>query len=191
MDRTRWQLVERLKAADRYGRFRAFCPYTSGGHAIIVHSKVSVIDDEVLRVGSANLNHRSAGFDTECDLALNARPGSPEAAAVGSVHARLVGHFLGLSGPHMEAAIAEAGGLVGALDKLTAHADARLRPLQPLMMGPLARIISAFHLGDPISPADSFKPLLRRRLLDPARRGLALAGRTSQQFKVDEQREVI
>lgn len=180
MDRTRWRLVERLMAADRHGRFRAYCPHTSQGHPIIVHAKLSVIDDQVLRVGSANLNHRSAGFDTECDLALSAQPGTPEAAAIGAVHARLIGHFLGVGGPAVEAAIAEAGGrLIGALDRLNTGRHARLRPLQPVLMGPLARIISAFHLGDPITPADSFKPLLRRRLLDPARRALAQAGRAS------------
>ena len=30
-----------------------------------------------LRVGSSNLNNRSMGFDTECDLAVEAVPGSP------------------------------------------------------------------------------------------------------------------
>jgi phosphatidylserine/phosphatidylglycerophosphate/cardiolipin synthase-like enzyme len=173
MDRTRWRLVERLKAADVHGRFRAFSPYTSQGRPIIVHSKVSVIDDVLLRVGSANLNHRSGGFDTECDLAMPAAPGSDQARMIGAVHARMMGHFLGMSGPHMETAIAEHGGLTAALDHLTAGGKGRLRPMQPLLMGPLARVIAAFHLGDPTSPADSFKPLLRRRLLDPARRARA------------------
>ncbi|HUO21990.1 MAG TPA: phospholipase D-like domain-containing protein [Caulobacteraceae bacterium] len=191
MDRTRWKLIERLKAADRHGRFRAYCPHTSHGRPIIVHSKVSVIDDVMLRVGSANLNHRSAGFDTECDLALEAPPGSDQARTIEAVRARMVGHFLGMSGPHMEAAIAEHRGLVKALDRLTEGGKARLRPMQPLLMGPLARIISALHLGDPTSPADSFKPLLRRRLLDPAARALAGARRKSGKVEVDNQGQVV
>ncbi|MEI9891860.1 MAG: phospholipase D-like domain-containing protein [Caulobacteraceae bacterium] len=158
MDRTRWRLVERLKAADRYGRFRAFCPHTSHGHPIIVHSKVSVIDDRLLRVGSANLNHRSAGFDTECDLAMEAEPGSPEAQAITSFHARLVGHFMGVGGPTMEAAIQQTGGLIGAIEALNTGRHARLQPLRALSMGPLARIIAAFHLGDPLTPDDSSNP---------------------------------
>ena len=39
----------------------------------MVHSKVMIVDDTLLRVGSANLNNRSMGTDTECDLALEAR----------------------------------------------------------------------------------------------------------------------
>jgi phosphatidylserine/phosphatidylglycerophosphate/cardiolipin synthase-like enzyme len=192
MDRTRWRLVERLMAADPHKRFRAFCPYTSGGHPIIVHAKVEVIDDEILRVGSANLNHRSAGFDTECDLALLATPGSPQAQGIGAFQAHMAGHFLGLGGPAMQEAMAQAGGsLIGAIDQLNVGRHARLRPLQPVLMGPLARIISAYHLGDPITPADSFKPLLRRRLLDPVRRELDQAGRASRQGKIDDQRQMV
>ena len=38
----------------------------------MMHSKVMVIDDRFLRIGSANLNNRSMGTDTECDLAIEA-----------------------------------------------------------------------------------------------------------------------
>jgi phosphatidylserine/phosphatidylglycerophosphate/cardiolipin synthase-like enzyme len=190
MDRTRWRLIEQLMAADRHGRFRAYCPYTSGGRPIIVHSKVAVIDDEILRVGSANLNNRSSGFDTECDLQLIAAPGSSEAQALREFHARMAGHFMGLGGPAVQAAMDEAGGsLIGAIEQLNIGRHARLKPMQPLTMGPLARIIAAFHLGDPLTPADSFKPLLRRRLLDPVRRALSRAG--SRQGKIDDERQVV
>ena len=40
--------------------------------AVMVHSKVMIVDDGFLRVGSANLNNRSMGADTECDLAFEA-----------------------------------------------------------------------------------------------------------------------
>ena len=38
----------------------------------MVHSKVMIVDDRLLRVGSANANNRSMGTDTECDLAVEA-----------------------------------------------------------------------------------------------------------------------
>src|SRR4029453_19266598 len=46
-----------------------------GGRATdtMIHSKVMVVDDRFLRIGSANMNNRSMGADTECDLALDAR----------------------------------------------------------------------------------------------------------------------
>ena len=35
-----------------------------------IHSKVMIVDDRYLRVGSANLNNRSMELDTECDLVI-------------------------------------------------------------------------------------------------------------------------
>ena len=53
-----------------------------GGHATdtMIHSKVMVVDDRFLRVGSANMNNRSMGADTECDLAVEAHTDRERAA---------------------------------------------------------------------------------------------------------------
>ena len=42
----------------------------------MIHSKVMVIDDKLLRIGSANINNRSMGTDTECDLTIEASSAS-------------------------------------------------------------------------------------------------------------------
>jgi phosphatidylserine/phosphatidylglycerophosphate/cardiolipin synthase-like enzyme len=39
---------------DHASRFRMFIPKTSGGAAIYVHAKLMIVDDEIIRVGSAN-----------------------------------------------------------------------------------------------------------------------------------------
>ena len=75
MDKTRSALIRRLQGADRYGRFHAFCPETDAGKTVIVHAKCTIIDDVMLRAGSTNLNNRSTGFDTECDVAIEAAEG--------------------------------------------------------------------------------------------------------------------
>jgi phospholipase D1/2 len=57
-------------------RIRLVYPEVKAGRkraSTMVHSKVMVIDDTFLRVGSANLNNRSMGADTECDLVIEAR----------------------------------------------------------------------------------------------------------------------
>ncbi|MCH1922544.1 hypothetical protein L9G15_24345, partial [Shewanella sp. A3A] len=61
MDPARAGFVRRLRAADRHGRFRILTPVAAFGTPIVVHSKVMVVDDRLLRVGSANLNNRSLG----------------------------------------------------------------------------------------------------------------------------------
>ena len=45
---------------------------TRSSAAVMVHSKVMIVDDGFLRIGSANINNRSMGADTECDLAFEA-----------------------------------------------------------------------------------------------------------------------
>lgn len=79
MDAARDALVADLGAADPYGRFRAYAPQAPEGRGIILHSKVMIVDDRFLRVGSSNLNNRSMGLDTECDLAIEAGEAEQEA----------------------------------------------------------------------------------------------------------------
>ena len=43
------------------------------GDRIIVHAKMTIIDDKLLRIGSSNLNNRSMGLDSECDLTIEVR----------------------------------------------------------------------------------------------------------------------
>lgn len=177
MDRTRWRLIERLKAADRHGRLRAYCPNTREGRPIIVHSKVSIIDDILLRAGSTNLNHRSAGFDTECDLALEAETADAR-AGVAAFRAHLLGHFLGIGGASVQSAIDREGSVGRAVDAIAATQSGRLQPLPKVKMGPIQRIVSAYHLGDPVYPSDSWRPLLRRARLKDFETALECAART-------------
>jgi len=167
MDRARAIMIWRLKSADIYGRFRAYWPGTPGGECIIVHSKVSIIDDRILRVGSANLNNRSGGFDTECELAVEVE----EATARGQVQAfrdRLIGHFLGCTGDAVAKLSAELGGLIAAIEGL--NRDGRLRPIEPQKLSPVGEFIAAYHLGDPSSVADAWRLGRRReRLFEEAR----------------------
>jgi len=170
MDRTRSLFIRRLQRADVFGRLRTFYPVTPLGRTIIVHAKLSIIDDTLLRIGSANLNNRSTGFDTECDLAFEAA--GPDAAAardrIRALTVRLIAHWLGADEPRVEAAWAEARSLGGAMDRLRAEGLVRLRPLEPEPLGPLATFIAAFHLGDPVGPGDSFRPWRREAALQAA-----------------------
>jgi len=167
MDRAREVLLHRLRRADRYGRFSAWAPLTEGGRGVIVHSKVSLIDDRLLRIGSANLNNRSSGFDTECDLAVESeRPGDPASDLIRRLRAHLLGHFLGVGADDFERAYGQFGSVSAALETLQ-----RGRRLKPLGVEPptaVSRLIARWQLGDPYSTKDAWRPwrreALRRRL---------------------------
>jgi phosphatidylserine/phosphatidylglycerophosphate/cardiolipin synthase-like enzyme len=170
MDKTRSTFLERLIEADTYGRFHAYCPHTRKGTAnIIVHSKVSIIDDRLLRAGSTNLNNRSAGFDTEADVALESED-ETTSAAIARFRSRLLAHFIGCSTEAFEDAHHATGSLAGAIEALDTAAPRRMRALRPEPLGPFARLIAAYHLGDPADAEDSLRPWKRRAVIEGERR---------------------
>jgi phosphatidylserine/phosphatidylglycerophosphate/cardiolipin synthase-like enzyme len=173
MDRARSNMLWRLQAADIFGRFRAFYPITPLGQKIIVHSKTAVFDDVLARVGSANLNNRSGGFDTECELAVEA---TTEAAsrAIAAFRDRSIGHFLGCTGDAVAKARQEMGGLIPAIDYL--NRQGRLSPILPKTMTPFGEFIAACHLGDPVNASDSWRLGRRRERLYLEARALGEGG---------------
>lgn len=168
MDRTRSNFIKRLKTANLHGRFHVYSPVTTLGRTIIVHAKLAIIDDVLLRVGSANMNNRSTGFDTECDLTLEADGESATStrSAIASIRIRLLAHWLGCSIPTIEGALRDKGSVGGALEALRGSGHCRLIPIEPVSLGPLATFIATFHVGDPVAPTDSWRPVKRRRDLD-------------------------
>lgn len=93
----------------------------------MIHSKVMVVDDRFLRVGSANMNNRSMGADTECDLAIEART-DRERAAVLEIRNRLLGEHCGVAAADVAAFLAQHGSLTRAADELSANGHS-LRPI--------------------------------------------------------------
>ena len=71
---------------------------------VFVHSKVMIVDDKLLRIGSANLNNRSMGADSECDLVVEAASGA-ERMAISDLRNRLIGMHTGVSSGEVEAVL--------------------------------------------------------------------------------------
>jgi phosphatidylserine/phosphatidylglycerophosphate/cardiolipin synthase-like enzyme/uncharacterized membrane protein YdjX (TVP38/TMEM64 family) len=72
MDVLRNEAFGRLRKADEHDRLKIISPVSDelAGTSINVHAKIMVVDGRVARIGSANLNQRSMGLDTECDVAV-------------------------------------------------------------------------------------------------------------------------
>ena len=112
MDKTRSNFVRRLKAADVHGRCAIYSPVTTLGRTIIVHAKTAIIDDVLVRIGSANINNRSMGFDTECDLSLEASSATddPNRAEISAFRTRLrEAHWLRLRRRHRRRDVRDPG----------------------------------------------------------------------------------
>ncbi len=163
MDTARSEVMFRLEQADLHNRFVAFTPHTRQGERIIVHAKVSIHDDAVLRIGSTNLNNRSFGFDTECDIAAEPTDAAGR-DAIRRFRQRTIGHWIGVGGEAFGAAEAAAGSVGAAIRSFD---TGRMKVLGAAPPSRIERIIAEFQLGDPTSTLDAFRPWKRR---SPTRR---------------------
>jgi len=171
MDRTRLLFLRRLRQADKYARLTAVCPVTPGGRLIIVHSKLSIIDDQLVRIGSANINNRSTGYDTECDLAIEAEDDAGRDAIAGFRNG-LIGHWIAQPAQALAAAVKEHGSLANAVAAL--DGARRLPPIPAKRITAWDSFIAHAHLGDPAGPKDSWAPWMRRWALRKQLRRLSV-----------------
>ncbi|WP_156389619.1 VTT domain-containing protein [Methylobacterium sp. Leaf465] len=174
MDSARRGLIHKLRAADRHDRLRILAPHTPEGRPILVHSKVGIFDDRLVRVGSTNLNNRSLGYDSECDLALEVLPAEDAPllrSAILRLRDGLLAHHAGCPRDIFEEAVRRRGSLRAVLDDPALVAPRRLCPVVPSPRGALARVVESWHLGDPASVRDAWRPWRRTGALDQVRRG--------------------
>jgi phosphatidylserine/phosphatidylglycerophosphate/cardiolipin synthase-like enzyme len=152
MDSARHRLIQVLWAADEHGRLGVYWPVTDGGAPIYIHSKVLVADDRLLRVGSSNLNNRSMGFDSECDVAIEAVPNSSEQDEVRhqitSVRHQLVSEHLGVSVGEFEEAMLRCGSFLKAIEALRGQGRT-LRPFTERTVADEAGPLAENDLMDP------------------------------------------
>lgn len=152
----RERVMRMVDEAGLGGRFRFVYPEV-GPHQpedeaeagrVMVHSKVTIVDDTLMRIGSANLCNRSMGFDSECDLVVEAADAG-EREGIAAVRNRLLGEHVGRA-PEEVGRIIETQGLLAVLDQPGAH-----RRLAPVPCDPEATelplpMIDA--LADPVEP---------------------------------------
>jgi phosphatidylserine/phosphatidylglycerophosphate/cardiolipin synthase-like enzyme/uncharacterized membrane protein YdjX (TVP38/TMEM64 family) len=139
--------------------------------SIHVHAKLLIVDDRFLRIGSSNLNNRSMGFDTECDVGIEAA-NDEQRRAIASIRNRLIAEHWGSDEQSVAAALATGLPVTKALHALprvpvfsTAHA-ARHPQLTPWRRAARA---PAFRAVWPIPRDDSAGVDLVVQLGDPER----------------------
>jgi len=169
----RARLVGRLRAADRHRRLRVLHPVVPGldPDCFTVHAKVMVVDDRLLRVGSANLSNRSMGLDTECDLAIEAHGDEAAARAIAGVRDDLLAEHLGVSVERVAEEIRARGSLCAAVDAL-AGGPRTLAPIEAKVDPLLDEMVPDAAVLDPEKPVGPDE-LMRRLLpeLGPAEGG--------------------
>ncbi|MEO0461768.1 MAG: phospholipase D-like domain-containing protein [Pseudomonadota bacterium] len=122
MDSTRAHLIEALRAIDHHNRFHVYHPVTESGTDIYVHAKIMIADDRCLRVGSSNLANRSMGFDSECDVCIDALASDELSDAqdyIECVLYDLLSEHLGETRDRIVKVVESLGSLSGTIDRLS------------------------------------------------------------------------
>ncbi len=149
----RTRLIKSLSDADHAGRFEVYYPHVDGlkeGTCVDVHSKVMIVDDKWLRIGSSNISNRSMGMDTECDVVVEAQGNEEQQRAIREFRDAIVAEHAGVEPAEVKTAVEREGGLVAAINTLGTPA----RKLEPL--GELPQysdsLIDAVSISDPERP---------------------------------------
>jgi phosphatidylserine/phosphatidylglycerophosphate/cardiolipin synthase-like enzyme len=178
MDAARLKLVAAIGKKDGADRFRVYVPVTKGGEDIYVHAKIAIVDDRFLRVGSSNLNNRSQGLDSECDVivdaALPANQDTP--AAITALRHRLLGEHLDCTAEQFAEAERQAESMVGAIEALRGSGKTlELLPMDDI--GAAEDFIASNELLDPEHPDDMLDPIATRGLAKSWAKGRAMFAR--------------
>ncbi|MGH8769865.1 MAG: VTT domain-containing protein [Burkholderiales bacterium] len=120
MGALRTRLIKRMREANAHDRLHCYYPEVPGlsDACVNVHSKVMVVDDELLRIGSANLANRSMGLDSECDLTIEAQGDVRVSNAIRAFRNRLLGEHLGCAPDKVQETVKQEKSLSKAIAKL-------------------------------------------------------------------------
>lgn len=118
MDVLRARLVKQLQKADHANRLRLYYPKLADNTVVslMVHAKFMVVDDCFVRVASSNLSNRSMGFDSECDLAIEADLGSKTHDAIQTIRRSLICEHLDIAIEQLRDSEAEHHSLIRAIE---------------------------------------------------------------------------
>lgn len=158
--------VDRLREADLHHRLRAISPWARNTAedrlvGIKVHSKVLVVDDDVLRIGSSNATRRSFALDSECDLVLVAGDDAHR-RAIAAIRDRLLAEHLGCAPAEVETELeAQHGG------RTPRHRTRVCSPLETIPVAPDGVIARAevADPADPLRPAQLWRSMAKNETL--------------------------
>jgi phospholipase D1/2 len=187
MDVLRARVLRRIRAADRYGRLGVYYPHIPdlGERCMTMHSKLMIVDDEFIRVGSANLSNRSMGFDTECDLAFEAVGNRQIQCVIAEMRHRLLGEHLGAAPEEVTEILTRTGSLLAVVKELQGPGRS-LRVFEHDIPPEIDQWVPDATLVDPARPLDEAvtdqlvphdtRRLARRRVITAAAILLGLLG---------------
>jgi phosphatidylserine/phosphatidylglycerophosphate/cardiolipin synthase-like enzyme len=167
MDTARIKLMKLVKDSDRNNRFRLFYPVNDARTSIYVHAKIMIADDRVLKLGSANLNNRSMGYDTECDVIIEApRSGDEVSERISAYRNELIAEHIGCDPCLIDDKVKIHGSLIRTIEALNRSGGRGLVEVSMRELSAAEEAMAETDVADPERPTGVAKRVsgyLRRR----------------------------
>ncbi len=171
MDGARAQLLRAIGEHDKNSRFAIYSPCTKSGVSIYVHAKLMIVDDEILRIGSANMNNRSLGLDSECDVFIdtshpdNARAGD----TIKALRTSLLAEHCGLSAEKVASLLANGRSMRDIIEREKGNGRKLVRLDLPELTD-AEKALAENAVLDPESADELFEPFSSPGLFSRAKR---------------------
>lgn len=145
--------MSRDSASHSGHRYRMYCPQVPGlgNDCVNVHSKVMFVDDDLLFVGSANLNNRSMVLDTECNVALDGASDERVSRAIAAMRNRLLAEHLGTSETTIAHTLQQTASMIAAIETLRGGPRTMV-PHDPTVTPDVDRLVPGEAVIDPETP---------------------------------------
>ncbi len=156
MDVVRGRVVSQLVEADTGDRLRLYYPQVSASGDVftMVHAKLMIADDQWLVLGSANLSNRSMALDSECNLALQAPPGSDTLQAIRQLLDALLAQHLACEPAEVARVLRRERSLIAAIEALR-DGEHTLQVLDAKVDPTVDELVPDSALVDPEKPMDA------------------------------------
>jgi phospholipase D1/2 len=147
------------KTGHGFAAFTTVCLENGEATRTFIHSKLLLVDDRFLSVGSANATNRSLGLDTELNVSWEAEPEQGGlVAALRGVRASLLAEHAGLFGRGEEGRFEPIEGLIGRLNAEAENPESRLCHYAPEPSAESSELLEALEpiarVVDPEKPID-------------------------------------
>ncbi len=162
MDHARAELVRCIEEADKKGRFSIWTPIT-GTTPIYVHAKIMIVDDRIFRIGSANMNNRSMGLDSECDVFVDCdREGNEHACdAIRRIRLSLLAEHCGIDEDRIAEELDQHETMAEVIDHSITEGGRNLLRYHPPDLNDAEEAVAQSGMLDPEEPEDMFEPFAK------------------------------
>ena len=161
MDHARAELARVIEEADHKDRFQLYVAWT-GETPIYIHAKLMIVDDRILRIGSANLNNRSMGLDSECDVFIDCErahnKGRDLEKTIRKVRISLLAEHCGVGEEAMDDLVETLGSMHEAIERFGRDGVRQLRPFEVPEKNGVEDALAGSQILDPEKPGDMFEP---------------------------------